>query len=105
MAVPRPSREAVLQALQEFDELGRDAFLQKYGFGRANHWFLVRNGTQYDSKAIYGVAVGIENPGRGFSAEFTGGEQSVVAKLRDLGFDVISTYGGSNSEPATQAWI
>ena len=27
------SREAVLAALDEFDHLGREAFLRKYGFG------------------------------------------------------------------------
>lgn len=28
------SREAVLKAIQEFDRLGREAFLAKYGFGK-----------------------------------------------------------------------
>jgi hypothetical protein len=48
--------EAVRQAIAEFDSLGRDSFLNTYGFGKARGYFLVHNGQAYDSKAIAGVA-------------------------------------------------
>jgi len=34
-------RAAVLKAVQEFDRLGRHAFLEKYGFGKARDYLLV----------------------------------------------------------------
>jgi predicted RNA-binding protein with PUA-like domain len=85
------SPQAVEQALAEFDELGRDAFLAKYGFGRARRYFIRHNASYYDSKAIVGAAVGFQNPGRGplSSSEFSGGEHGAKAKLEELGFDVV----------------
>jgi hypothetical protein len=34
------SPEAVLAAIKEFDDLGREAFLKKYSFGPAQRFFL-----------------------------------------------------------------
>lgn len=39
---------AVDAALAEFDRLGRDAFLHKYGFGPATEYFLIAEGGLYD---------------------------------------------------------
>jgi len=82
---------AVLQAISEFDERGRDPFLRKYGFGKADRhrYFLEHNGQRYDSKAIAGVAVGKQHPERGplKADEFHGGEP-VKRKLEELGFKV-----------------
>jgi 5-methylcytosine-specific restriction enzyme A len=49
--------ETVRQALAECDQMGREAFLSTYGFGKASGYFLIHNGQAYDSKAIAGVAV------------------------------------------------
>jgi hypothetical protein len=46
----------VHSAIREFDRLGRDTFLNTYGFGKARDYFLVQDGQLYDSKAIAGVA-------------------------------------------------
>jgi len=77
--------EAVVQAMAEFDELGREAFLEKYGFGEAREFFLVHEGRRYDSKAILGAAHGYALPDEGplKSHEFNGGEQttSVLERL------------------------
>ena len=43
------SRDAVFAAVEEFDSLGREAFLEKYGFGRSREYFLKLNGRLYDS--------------------------------------------------------
>ena len=40
--------DAVRQALAEFDRLGREAFLEKYGFGPARGYFVVHEGRRYD---------------------------------------------------------
>lgn len=84
------SRQAVLDAIAEFDRLGRDVFLDKYGFGRAREYFLVVDGRRYDSKAIVGAAHGYqfaEDGALGADA-FSGGEATVRRKLAELGFDV-----------------
>jgi 5-methylcytosine-specific restriction protein A len=44
--------EAVRQAIAEYDQVGQDPFLGKYGFGKARGYFLVHDGQLYDSKAI-----------------------------------------------------
>jgi hypothetical protein len=81
---------AVRAALDEFDRIGRSAFLEKYGFGEARQYMVVHpvSGTLADSKAIVGAAHGYEFPQRGplRPKDFTGGEASVVALLESLGF-------------------
>jgi hypothetical protein len=88
------SRSAVLQALAEYDRLGPDAFLRRYGFGRARAYYLLRDGRRYDSKAIAGAAHGYQFPQLGplHAADFSGGEATVASKLRSLGFDVITDH-------------
>jgi 5-methylcytosine-specific restriction protein B len=95
------SVDAVSAAMDEFDRLGREAFLEKYGFGRAKTWVLLRDGNQYDSKAIFGVAYGIAHPNEGplSSADFKGGEMSVVRDLERLGFEA-KRLGNSDSAEA-----
>ncbi len=51
---------AVLRALEEYDDIGQAAFLDRYGFGRARSYFVIRDGQRYDSKAIAGAAHGYE---------------------------------------------
>src|SRR5206468_1680812 len=84
------SRDAVLSAIREFDELGREEFLAKYGFGEARQYFLFHKGQQYDSKAIVGAAHAYQFPEQGplTPADFSGGDATVRAKLEDLGFEV-----------------
>jgi 5-methylcytosine-specific restriction protein A len=85
------SSAAVLQALDEFDRLGRARFLAKYRFGQARRYFLVREGRLYDSKAIVGAAHAREFPDAGplTPADFSGGEATVKRKLEDFGFQVL----------------
>ena len=93
---PRPAasltgitREAVLAAIAEYDELGQDAFLDKYGFHPARSYLLVYDGKRYDSKAIIGAAHGYLPGSKPLTAgEFSGGEATVARRLRRLGFTV-----------------
>ncbi len=84
------NRESILKAIEECDRLGRDGFLEHYGYGRARNYFLVHEGRQYDSKAIAGVAYGYENPTEGpmTAEDFSGGAATVQDWLEELGFEV-----------------
>ena len=90
MSISDLTRESVLHALDEFDQLGRDAFLARYGFGRARGYSVLHNGSRYDSKAIAGAAHGFLGGGSTAlkASDFSGGEMTVAKKLRDLGFPV-----------------
>jgi 5-methylcytosine-specific restriction protein A len=80
---------AVNAAIDEYDQLGGEAFLAKYGFGPAKDYFVIRDGKSYDSKAIAGAAHGYL-PGCAplRSDEFSGGKATVAPRLRLLGFHV-----------------
>jgi hypothetical protein len=86
-------RRSVQLALGEFVRLGRDAFLQKYGFGPAREYFVVdpESGLPCDSKAVAGAAFGFGHPEVGplRPKQFSGGEVTVVKALRGLGFQVV----------------
>ena len=83
------TRRSVHQAIEEYDKLGGDEFLVKYGFGHAKTTWLVYAGKCYDSKAIIGVAHGYARPD--FKpltpGDFHGGEP-VRRKLQKLNFEV-----------------
>jgi len=90
LALSDIDRPAVLLAIEEFDQLSRDAFLQKYGFGRSRAYFLFHDGKLYDSKAIVGVAHGYSGGDRLplVAKKFNGGDATVAQALRGLGFQV-----------------
>lgn len=81
------TREAVISALAEFDTLGSEVFLSKYGFADAKRYWLLWEGKRYPSKAIAGVAHRfIDGQPILASSSFTGGDASVGRKLEQLGF-------------------
>lgn len=94
-------RAAVIAAIDEFNQLGRDSFLEKYHFGKARKYFLHFEGQIYDSKAIMGAAHGFQFPEKGPLAlnTFSGGDETVVAQLEKLGFEVIVVDSGAG-DPA-----
>lgn len=87
--------EDIIAATDEFRRLGRDDFLQTYGFGRAMSYELVLDGLRYDSKAIVGVAHGYATDDFLSPKDFSGGAATVARCLRELGFVV------ENGEAAT----
>lgn len=94
--------EAVEQAMDEFDRLGREAFLAKYGFGEAQRLYIVRDTKRYDIKAIVGAAMGYL-PGREplTHDEFSSGLH-LMPLVQSLGFHAIDTDADEQStgEPA-----
>lgn len=79
---------AVHQALDLFDRMGREDFLDEYGFGPAKYYRLLRDGQAYDSKAIVGVAHLIQTGTLLQRNQFTGGLHGAAKTLMALGFDV-----------------
>src|ERR1700686_3927092 len=90
MALADLTREGVLKAVAEFERLGRDAFLDKYGYGQATTYSLVIDGKHYDPKAIVGVAHGFDRPDLGplKNNELVGGRSGSSRVLERLGFKV-----------------
>jgi 5-methylcytosine-specific restriction protein A len=82
------TRPAVLEAVLEFDRLGRDEFLRTTGFHRARSYYLELNGRLYDSKAIAGYAHGRAQGTPLRPEDFSGGNATVATVLRTLGFDI-----------------
>jgi hypothetical protein len=84
------SEKSVISAIDEFNEIGKEQFLTKYGFREAQKYFLIWKGKRYPSKAIAGVAHKFEFPEKGplKSSKFNGGENTVKAKLESLGFEI-----------------
>ncbi len=102
------SPAAVQRALDEFAQLGRTAFLSRYGYAKSRS-FLVRNaktGQLCDSKAIVGVAFGYQFPDEGplKPTDFSGGEATVVSRLQQLGFEVV-TIGEDWTADEVQATV
>ncbi|MDQ2838105.1 MAG: hypothetical protein M3Y89_11935 [Actinomycetota bacterium] len=71
---------AVLSAIAEFDRVGREDFLSKYGFGMALAYFVDHNGKLYDSKAIVAAAHGYQY-GTPLPNNFSGGETTIARLL------------------------
>jgi hypothetical protein len=89
MIVPVITRESVLAAIAEHDRFGEPAFLAKYGYGPAVTCRLRYRGKLYPSKAIVGVAHGIECGCSPLEpAAFSGGARHAAAALARLGFKV-----------------
>ena len=96
-------QKAVIKALAEYDRLGAAAFRSTYGFGEATRYLLVHEGREYDSKAIAGVAFGLQFPDEGTlrSGEFVGGVSGAARVLKSLGFQIRDRM----EEDQINAWI
>lgn len=80
--------EHVLKAIAEFDQLGRSAFLTKYGFGRTRTNWISYRGNFYDAHPIVGVAHGFAT-GEFWTKDrwfYSGGSSLANTYLMDAGF-------------------
>src|SRR4051794_31395231 len=93
------SRDAVLAAMAEYDRVGRDAFLDRYGFRTARDVLVVHGGRRYDSKALVAAAHGHQHPDLGplRHTEFNGGRPT-ISKLEELGFKIERMSAGHEEE-------
>ena len=63
MALHSITRASVLNAIEQYDLLGREQFLSKLGYGPSRRHFLRLDGHYYDALAILGAAAEIEHDG------------------------------------------
>lgn len=77
------TRKAILLAMIEYNEMGREAFLSKYGYKRANRFYIVKGRRRFDSKAIIGVAAGLR------CNEFSGGAATIGPVCKRTGFKLV----------------
>jgi len=107
MAWNDTTRDAVLAAMAEYDEIGQQRFLELYGYGEATSYYIEHEGRRYDSKAIVGVAHRYLPERQGPKPiesralrrdELIGGKATVVPHLEKLGFRVVET------RPPAWAW-
>jgi hypothetical protein len=80
--------EHVLLALEEFDRIGADEFLARYGFDHSGEFELLHNSSSYDSMAVLGVANLRATGELAPPEDFAGGAEGVAVVLRELGFAV-----------------
>lgn len=88
MSINDLTEQAVRRAIEEFDRLGREDFLERYGFGRSTTHYIIWDGEPYDAKAIAGVAHQYLSSTSEVLKHFKSGERTVNRKLRELGFEV-----------------
>lgn len=81
-------RSAVLSAIDEHDQIGKDQFLLKYGYRDARGFFLKFKGREYPSKAILGVAHKYQFGKPLRWDDFSGGRNTVQPVLESLGFKI-----------------
>ncbi|MFE9683246.1 hypothetical protein [Streptomyces sp. NPDC006285] len=98
MGIDNVTRDHVLQTLAEYDDLGRQVFLAKYGFKAARSYLILHDGRRYDSKAIVGVAHRHVNGHALGASDFSGGAATVVPVLARLGFRVEGDRPGGTAE-------
>ncbi|MCX7109216.1 MAG: HNH endonuclease signature motif containing protein [Proteobacteria bacterium] len=84
-------KSAVLKAIKEFDELGRDKFLEAYGFGHARSYFISYDGKEYDCKPILWAAYKHQFGTPLLAKASSGVNKTVRPKLEGMGFVVTST--------------
>ena len=89
MSLADLTRAGVRAAIEQFDRLGREEFLETAGgFSHAKAYFLEYDGRLYDSKAIAGYAHGIATGVPLGPGDFSGGDKAVAQRLGLLGFIV-----------------
>ena len=87
-----PTKESVLESIQEYDEIGLDAFAEKYGTGKKSYYEILYKGKTYQARAIYTRAYNLVNPGKNWTFRDTGSKRAFQQHhrdwLHDLGFTV-----------------
>jgi hypothetical protein len=82
------TRTQVLQAMQEYDRLGPEAFFLAHGFAPTTTYDLIWDERRYPPKAILGTAYEFATGQRLASGDFEGGKAGAVRLLGKLGFTV-----------------
>jgi hypothetical protein len=82
------TRDDVVRAIQEYDQLGPERFYSEHGFGPTTTYDLVWAERRYPPKAILGTAYELATGQRLAPGDFEGGKSGAVAVLGQLGFTI-----------------
>ena len=95
------SRDAVLRVMGEFDELGRENFLRRYGYSGSHHLWIVHEERRYDMKAVWAAAhVEPKTPLPVPMPKPNNSRHIVKPQIEKLGFTVEDTSNGPPPDPA-----
>lgn len=100
MTLAQISRDDVLAAVAEYDSLGRDRFLETYGFGCSRRYVVMYEDQEYDSRALLGVAHRNATGSILAASEISGGVATVGDHMGRLGFDFRDTAAVPKVESA-----
>ena len=101
------TREDVLRVINEFDELGRDAFIEKYGYDKSRtYWLIHETGRyeRYDMKAIW-AAAHLEPDAQlpaGWPVDKYNHPPYVQRELEPLGFTIVHDKTATTDAPLNQ---
>ena len=82
------TRDDVVRAIGEYDQLGPAAFFSAHGFGPTTTYDLIWDGRRFPPKAILGTAYELATGQRLAPGDFEGGRSGAVKVLGALGFTV-----------------
>jgi hypothetical protein len=82
------TRDAVVRAIAEYDQVGPERFFSQHGFAPTTTYDLVWEDRTYPPKAILGTAYEFATGERLASGDFEGGKSGAVRVLGKLGFTV-----------------
>lgn len=80
---------AVELAMAEFDELGREMFLRKYGFTESTGYFVVRSNRPYDSKPLLAAAFAYQYGEVLGPGDLDVGRGVAARQLERLGYEIL----------------
>ena len=92
------TKAAILETLEEYDRLGRDGFLRRYGYAGARTRWIHHGENRYDMKPIWRAAFAHMEGGHALTPKdekYETNSDSVQRHLQHLGFIVISALGGN----------
>jgi len=87
------TRDDVVTAIREYDQLGAEQFFAAHGFGPTTTYDLVWEKRRYPPKAVLGTAYEFATGDRLASGDFEGGKSGAVRVLGSLGFTVVPKTG------------
>tara|TARA_B100002052_G_scaffold244495_1_gene229939 strand:- start:328 stop:783 length:456 start_codon:yes stop_codon:yes gene_type:complete len=86
------TKNAVLKSIEEYETIGQENFLSKYGYKKQTKYTLIYEDKHYTPKAIFGVAWSYQFPKDEplKSSDLSSGEKypHAIYWLRKLGFEV-----------------
>lgn len=101
MSLTDVRQEHVLDAIEEFDALGRETFLSRYGSVEASRYVVVYRGKEYDSDALARSAHRFAQGHSPRSSDLTDTSRDVAEHLAKLGFYFRDVQG----KPANNAHV